>query len=315
MIIIGSRAMVANGIFPGRKPGDFDIVCTYEEMSAVLAGMRRRSNLLSVFPTNRGKTFVARVVNEGIFEFSIAWGGCRESKLLSWVEADREKWVSGSFDIFGIEVPTMSLEGVLFLKESHKYLKNSPHFYKTMSDIQLLRSHGVAIPLEWKPLLADREADTYVYSHPKLNVSKGEFFDTEFTGVAQKYDHDSVHEAVAIEGEPAYKSYMVDGADVACDKTKFDALPYEKKLYGVVEEAMVLAIERSLVPFPGAMTEREAFKYALMKVCTSITSGWFRKWAWENHDAAVEMFDKLGLVAYWTLFQALANTGHVGLKR
>jgi hypothetical protein len=28
-----------------------------------------------------------------------------------------------------------------------------------------------------------------------------------------------------------------------------------------------------------------------MKVCTSITSGWFREFAWENHDEVADMFD------------------------
>jgi hypothetical protein len=51
---------------------------------------------------------------------------------------------------------------------------------------------------------------------------------------------------------------------------------------------MVLAIERSLVPHPGKKTPEQAYLMALEKVCTSITSGWFREFAWENYEIASE---------------------------
>jgi len=45
-----------------------------------------------------------------------------------------------------------------------------------------------------------------------------------------------------------------------------------------------------LIPFPGVLTPPQAFDMALMKVCTSITSGWFREFAWENYDAVQSMY-------------------------
>jgi len=65
-----------------------------------------------------------------------------------------------------------------------------------------------------------------------------------------------------------------------CSKELFDALPLQTRLNGVYEEASVLAIERSLAHHRG--DPNRAFMFALEKVCTSITSGWFRRFAWEH---------------------------------
>ncbi len=62
------------------------------------------------------------------------------------------------------------------------------------------------------------------------------------------------------------------------------------RLYGVLEEAYVLALERSQIPFAGKVTPRQSFDIAIEKVCTSITSGWFREFAWENYDKVVELY-------------------------
>jgi hypothetical protein len=37
-------------------------------------------------------------------------------------------------------------------------------------------------------------------------------------------------------------------------------------------------------------TPREAFDMALSKVCSSITSGWFREFCWENYDAIADLY-------------------------
>lgn len=316
MLLIGSQAMLANGIITGRKPSDFDFVCTYEEMTSFL----KRVRVTSVYPINSGKTFFAKTADGHILEFSIAWGvggECRESNLLAFAY-DRNNHGTISYrnrqTIFGVCVDVASAELLLLLKESHKYLKNSPHFLKTMADIKLLRKCGVKIPANWAGALQARERLTYAYSHPNLHVSKEKFFDPTATGIKQKYDHDSVHEAVALTGVPAYKLYMKDGEAVACDREKFEALDDMWKLLGVIEESMVLAIERSLVPFPGAMSPDDAFAYALSKVCTSITSGWFREWAWENHDNAMEFYRANDLGVYWTSFQIAVNESRVKLN-
>ncbi len=86
----------------------------------------------------------------------------------------------------------------------------------------------------------------------------------------------------------------------------WDKLDYETKLWSVVEEAYVLAIERSQVPYP-TTDPRKSFLMALEKVCTSITSGWWREFAWENYYDALGKFDP----NYMAKFRRGVNEGIV----
>ncbi len=159
-----------------------------------------------------------------------------------------------------------------------------------MRDIKYLRKYAINVGSDF---IVAREKLT-LGSHPKLNVCKSEFFTDS---VPYKYDHDSLHEAVKTLERPAYTYYMQDGADVMCDKGKWDNLPRLYKLLGVLEEASVLALERAVIPC-GTDAQR-AFEIALEKVCTSITSGWFREFAWENYSTVLAMFDPKALMGMY----------------
>lgn len=315
MLVIGSYALRLNGVDIYRKPADIDLVGTFDEVQEFI----KKNKPKAAYPIAEGRTMFLKMRDDTIVEIEIAWPGSRAEKLLAFVEeqddtlhlaASRSLSVE---DLFKMDVRVATVDLLLLLKESHKYLKNSPHFYKTMADIRYLRTIA-EIPEAWLPFLAEREKDTYNYGLPKLNVKNKEFFDSEMTGVHQVYDHDSIHEAVAILSKPAYKYYQPEDSEVMCSKEMFDAQPHRVKLFGVIEEAMVLALERSLIPHPGAKTPEEAFKYALMKVCTSITGGWFREWAWEHHDAAVRAFESMQLKCFTKKFERALELGIVKKK-
>lgn len=68
----------------------------------------------------------------------------------------------------------------------------------------------------------------------------------------------------------------------------FFAQPENIRLLGVLEESYVLAIERAIVPHN--TPPKKAFNIALSKVASSITSGWFREYAWENYDAVQALY-------------------------
>jgi hypothetical protein len=243
------------------------------------------------------------------FEWEIAKAGNCAQELLDY------------FDLGQDFAPTHVL---LALKLSHRYKRNSPHFLKTMRDIQFLRKQGVTLGTELEEWLPKRETETYTYAHPKLDVSKAAFFDGD--GVPYIYDHDSIHLAVAMESRieygqpcpdgkvgcmvahgkrvmvPAYTKYIKTGAAVMTSKEKFFAVDEKTRLHGVYEESCVLALERSQIPFPDA-SPRKSFEYALMKVCTSITSGWFREYAWENYDKVLDIYEKEGERGYLDRFE------------
>jgi hypothetical protein len=215
-----------------------------------------------------------------MIEIELAWPGSSAAEILSTYESGYARLMT----------PVDSK----WLKVSHRYLRNSPSFEKTRSDIRIL-NNSLCLPdfdcdkrnAPW--WFERRERETYDYGHPNLNVSKSDFFRSEGE-LNYVYDHDSIHLSMARllspNGRPAYELYKSDSAEVMCDRAKWDDLPWSTKLRGVVEEAMVLAIERSLVPRPGVLTPKAAYEMALEKVASSITSGWFREFAWENLDAA-----------------------------
>lgn len=183
-----------------------------------------------------------------------------------------------------------SLDWLLFFKMSHRYKKNSVHFLKTMQDIILLKSLGAQLPVGSEMLMDMREKQTYTNKLPNLNVSKGEFFDPDT--VPYKYDHDSIHVAVALFDKPAYQYYTPN--QVLSSWGMFFGCNEHIKLAGVVEESMVLALERSVIPFQihgvKQINPDRAFSMALEKVCTSITSGWFRAYAYNNYFEAQRMY-------------------------
>lgn len=168
-------------------------------------------------------------------------------------------------------------EMCLAIKMSHRYKKNSPFFNKTMVDIKFLRSQGIALNEELQAIMLKRQKEVLNYAHPVLDTSKNAFFKDDI----YTYDHDTIHEAVALASWPAYKFYMKEGSEVMTSREKFEELPEMIKQAGVYEEACVLALERSQIPNDFKINPEASFMMALEKVCTSITSGWFREYAWE----------------------------------
>ena len=198
-------------------------------------------------------------------------------------------------------------EALYMLKMSHRYLRNSPHFYKTMQDIWAFRAAGFdTIAPGLKDIYDLRREETYWYKHPALkNQTKDQFFTDD---VPYTYDHDTVHLAVAVGDQPAYTKYLKDGSPVDCDRSKWDALREDERLAGVYEEACVLALERAVVPHD--VPADPAFNIALMKVASSITSGWFREYAWENF-VKVHEFRKNQPVDYRDAFNLALSRGTV----
>lgn len=207
----------------------------------------------------------------------------------------------------GIKVVPAKLDWLLFFKESHKFKKDSVHFLKTLNDIKLLYSIGAQLPLDSMELLEERERLTYTNKLPNLNVTKGEFFDPNT--VQYKYDHDSLHEAVKINRYPAYWYYKPAKAEVFCSEDLFWNATPECRLAGVYEEACVLALERSMIPFNFKPNPDKAFATALEKVCTSITSGWFRDFAYNHYHDVWKFYHAQGGSIYVQRFLKALESG------
>ncbi|AAX63550.1 hypothetical protein PHG31p61 [Aeromonas phage 31] len=274
MIIIGSRAL-QHHFHPEVAPTtqmDHDFISTADEWAEYQARMDGRP------VTVKNPNVKAFVVGDGksrccYHETYIVRPGSSDEMI---------------YELMGNPQGTVyaTPEILLAIKMAHRFKKNTRNFIKTMVDIHVMRDNGVVMgPVEQR-IFELREAESLNYGHPKLNVNKGAFFKDDI----YTYDHDSIHEAVAVNGIPAYKSYMADGAEVMTSKSKFFSCDEETRILGVYEESCVLALERCLIPFPGKVDPTEAFMMALEKVCTSITSGWFREYAWENYHPVMMVY-------------------------
>lgn len=297
MLLIGSHALIHHFPNISRRPIDIDLIGTFDELGCLTAALKRVTRVESI-PLSASKT-VLKCSDGRIIEVELAWEETSGRKLLECdlFRDDTLRFIS----VLPVPVITASLDELYTLKMSHRYLKDSPHFRKTRDDIMFMREMGAKVfDADW---LKKREDETYWYKHPKLNVKKKDFFTGD--GVQYVYDHDDIHKAVAhIEFDfvptPAYTLYMKDGEQVRCDRNKFFSHDEKVRLFGVLEEAYVLALERSQIPFHGKVDPRRSFDIALQKVCTSITSGWFREYAWENFDAVTGMFDPKYADRFWS---------------
>ena len=277
--VIGSQAIDIK-----RKSVDIDIVGS---VAACNKFARKNLNtILEQYPSTNGKKIIYKgdgciIPNSNIIEAEITKRGSSADKLFKLIMADHSTQ-------FKDGIAYASLDVCYMLKMSHRFRKNSVHFHKTMRDILVMRSLGAVIRDEHRDFFKEREKETYTYSHPKLNKGKAQFFSGD--GVNYVYDHDSIHESVKIMSKPAYTFFQAENEEVMCDMNKFFELPQEIRLNAVCEESMVLAIERAVVPYN--VPYKRAYTMALEKVCTSITSGRFREFAWENYQGVLGRFNQ-----------------------
>lgn len=321
-IVLGSFALKHHldnlGIKHNLNPSDMDILAySYNGAMSLRKSIKQASNTFEIIGESHNKKF--NTVTESIRAdgniIEITWPiddneVSTSTDLFIWMCAHNESL--DSIQLYDRHLIIPSLDMLYTLKMSHRFLKNSPHFAKTMMHIKQMRK--LKAKIFNKKWLALREKETYDYSHPKLNVKKDEFFKDESYNM---YEHDDLHEAVKIMERPAYTYYMTYNQEVSCSKEAFDKCIEAIKLFGVLEESLVLALERSQIPTNFEVYPKRSFMIALEKVCTSITSGWFREYAWENFNIVVHLYEELekqkGQTFYIDAFKSALAEGNIRL--
>lgn len=293
VVVIGSHALIWHGIDIERIPQDSDYIMTYNKFESYIQDCKDYDHKpLQYYPISNGKKFVSKRATQ-IDEIEIAWDDSTASELMKFIDTDvdtikinlKDKLNIDNLSVKEFWIP--SLDVLYTLKMSHRFLKNSPHFEKTRNDILRLRKLGAKIfDQNW---YKKREQETYNYSHPALNVKKNDFFKDE---TFYKYDHDDIHEAVKIGNKPAYTKILVPGEQVKCSAELFNNLPFIQQMWCAIEEVRVLTLERGLIPNDFNVNPYKMYKIAAQKVCTSITSGWFRDFCWDNYDLIIETYEK-----------------------
>lgn len=308
MLIIGSYSLHLQGKSNKPFPNDLDIIGTLTEYNAFCKFFQ--SIIVSAMPLNAKKFHIKFRDKKNPFgvinvEFEVAWENSSAEGLMKHISTQKNNKYHISNGADALVFDLADIDVCYALKMSHRYLKNNPFFLKTMRDIRYLESCGAKIPenlLEWFKF---REKETYTYGHPKLNQDKKNFFNDD--GVNYKYDHDTIHMIVKHLEKPAYEYYKPEGSDVWCDRDMFFKCEKQIRLYGVLEESYVLALERCLVPFEFKTAPKQAFLMALEKVCTSITSGFFREFAYEHYDEVLKLYSD----SYTTKFKDAVFSGAI----
>lgn len=163
-----------------------------------------------------------------------------------------------------------------------------------------------------KDLKEDKYKDTLTASHfkstedrigklktPSLNRSEDKFFDNK---VKCFFQHDDLHKVVAHFEKPLYE-YMKGEGKVLCSEAKFNEFDPVRKLLCVLEEAMVIALERKIIPVLFGVEQKyctadEAMKYALYRISTTLTGGWFRKFATDNYVELYNIYDRNYVITF-----------------
>lgn len=287
MLIIGSTAF-PEAIRPANKETDLDVMMMADECQRVVLEWTKLYKDMTIVKATDDYMHIKNAYGYIDVEIYIGHSNNSTEQLIKYWHAEHDNI-------------TAPLDVLYAIKMSHRYLRNSPHFIKTHRDIMLMRKMGANMD---DPVLYEifklREKETYNYKHPVLDQEKASFFSGD--GVDYTYDHDTIHEAIKIGDTPAYMNYIVEGADVMTSKEKFFNCSKEIQLLGVYEETCVLALERSQIPNNFEIDPRSSFVTALIKVCTSITSGWFREFAWEHFNEVVTMYRQRGEHDYINLF-------------
>jgi hypothetical protein len=281
MLLIGSAALTGylknNNLPPCRKKLlDIDYIASPEDHEAFMYLMV--SEIKEEYLETPDKQIV-KLQNGNIIEIEIAREGSSGADLLEMVHTHPELFTKSSWTAVAL------LDVLYTIKMSHRYKRNSPHFWKTRRDIMMMREIGAKIPeclTEW---FKKRESETYTYLHPKLSQNKEEFF-TDAVGYL--HWHDDLHEAVKHMDTPAYAYYAKDDQPVLSDMKKFMQVDEKIRLYGALEEILVLAAERSCIPF--GVNPDKAFRMSYSKLASSISSGVFRSYVYENWEAIEALY-------------------------
>lgn len=220
---------------------------------------------------------------------------------------DRRFLNNDSFDNYALNTPIIinnvelypiNLKGLAIIKRSHLWrdLKFDRHIGVYHRFLSKHLSNMNDIDTE---LLNDRIQLSYKefndYRPISLRKTVKDFFDD---AVTKKYDHDYLHELMAFYNKPLYTQLQYYSSMAWCEKELWDKLSYEDKCKCVAEETYVISLERFLIPSDWNYYNKLAFIKSLHKVCTTLTSGWFRDFAIDNYPSIINMFseDKINQV-------------------
>lgn len=285
-VIIGSAALKEH--FPDlRTPKDIDIVMTQSKFDCTIEEYSHEISSIQHSPTG-----LSHIVKFDCFD-----------QAREYFIADKQEGLKKLLD-YSHKGHYANLGTLYSLKKSH--IHRPIKFDKHIRDIHILRSlirkqENISSyddissvgkdlcdinPELTEVLIRDTENRLGKLKTPKMNQSTEEFFGKSKKYVKSYYHHDDMHKAIAKlhKGKVMYEEILRDGSEVETDIDKWKTLSVTERLWCVLEEVYVIALERKILPI---MFEKDApywepeqaFNWALMRVCTTLCDGFFRDFA------------------------------------
>lgn len=286
MLIVGSKSLLHHFKNIERVPKDIDIIGTKEDVSML-------TNILKPERVRVGDGIISliNILNKtNIFDTSnIEILLSDESEALSdYISYDKE---NGNGSIYA------SLEVLYSLKRSHIHFP--VHFKKHISDYYRLNKifNGIdKLGHITKKNYIETENRIGRLKTPRLNKSVSKFFEQSNSFVKYYFVHDDIHRMMAHKENPMYSYMQEDESSAKCEKYLWDRFTFEDKCKCVLEEAYVIALERKVLPsiFGGLkwISSKDAIDWSLMRICTTLCSGWFRQFATDNYIDIYNMINK-----------------------
>jgi hypothetical protein len=277
MLLIGSKAL-AHWVPLSRIGKDFDVFISLDELSEW-----NKLNKHLVVHSHWGHKYSKQLIkmNTGeIIEFEI-------SKPKSSCDLIEKLNISSPVvDFFGLNIKIADIQSLYIIKKSH--ITKPIKWFKHINDYHVIKNHmiqnNVKLTKLHKTALKKRIIETNErtkVTKPNLNMSNAEFFAKSQHAVNRVYEHDVLHEKTCFYDRPLYERLKIDKTKAKLEKKLFDALSFDDKIKLVQEEAFAIALERQIIP--GNTTDpKAAYFYAIERISTTLTAGWFREFALEN---------------------------------
>lgn len=295
MLFIGS---VASKI---RTPKDFDILSTSLEFSSFknIYGDQMKNiqfHLVHYSFFMNGKRFEVEICDEGT-------SGYEYQKIMN------------SFGLIKLEeIKSASNEILLSIKKSHRFYNIK--FYKNINDYNILleRCGKDLYPELTKLRTLETENRLGKVKTPKLSKSSKQFFSQSHDFFKSYFIHDEIHMVMSHLDKPMYEYMQPDIESPMCSKKLWNNFSEDMKDKCVLEEAYVIALERKLIPniFGGEKyySPNDAIMWSLMRIATTLCSGFFREWCSDNWTRIVSKIDE----NYLDKFLESVDSGKIEMK-
>jgi hypothetical protein len=275
MVVIGSRA-AACWIEDFRTPNDLDLIGTLQEIHEWAT--KHKDKIDYMLPTSPWK-FKCKLKSNFQIEFEVADVNPSAMMLIEQEETFLKRMLM--INNIWLEAWVAPVEVLYHTKRSHIYW--AVHWQKNIADMHLLKEYcGHAELRKWdayyEARLKENEAKFGPRFQANLNQPNEKFFAKSERSLNRQFEHDELHEIVKYYDRPLYEEFKEDKSKALMNFAMFYNAEHIKKLRCVREEAMVIALERYIIT--GKETDSvKAYQRALQRICTNLTSGWFREFA------------------------------------